>query len=70
MRGNKVVGLVHHEQAFGLIGDLDLRSCDLPEYPTAKYVKKPIANPYFYSKLYHKTMSIAITTAIIKGYTL
>ena len=34
--GNKVVGPVDHELAFDLIGDLDLRSCDLPEYPTAK----------------------------------
>ena len=33
--GNKV-GPVDHEQAFGLIGDLDLRSCNIPEYPTTK----------------------------------
>ena len=40
MTGNKVVGPVDHEQAFGLIGDLDLRSCNIHEYPIAKYVRK------------------------------
>ena len=44
MTGNRV-GPVDHKQAFGLIGDLDLRSCNLPEYPTVKYVRKPIENP-------------------------
>ena len=64
--GNKVIGPVDHEQAFGLIRDLDLRSCNLPEYPTAKYVyiRKPIAY-----NIYLNATSITITKSIIKGYT-
>ena len=38
-RTGPAIGNVDHVQAFGFRGaDVDLRSCDLPEYPETKYI--------------------------------